>query len=449
MASPRKELLGTVLAGRYELTEIIGEGGMGTVFRGHQLGVGRDVAIKILNPVPLDDYETVAGLFFREARAICQLSHPNTIRLYDFGRTESNELYITMELLRGKVLSEVIKEGGLGLFEVVHIGLSLAEALTEAHDQGIIHRDIKPDNVHIEDKVWDNRFCKILDFGIARVIGQSSESQSPTLRFGTPLYMSPEQILGKSTDARTDIYMLGALLFECLTGHPPFIAKTAVDVCLAHLEAPVPELVRWDSPWQYPPQLNRLIQSMLAKNPEERPESALAVTKALKAISALEHADERTAAIGMAKGEDRGTPIQPGNETREALPRLRMSQSVELTGDFVNRLDTWKGIQTESPTAQRELTRTPQARDPRDLITRISPMQPGVGESADPFAKFDQKARRPDKAADEPRDKPVPKANLQPRGAGASQAPKWVMPVFGGLLIIWVGLMMYLFISRS
>ena len=101
---------------------------MGTVFRGHQLGVGRDVAIKILNPVPLDDYETVAGLFFREARAICQLSHPNTIRLYDFGRTESNELYITMELLRGKVLSEVIKEGGLGLFEVVHIGLSLAEA---------------------------------------------------------------------------------------------------------------------------------------------------------------------------------------------------------------------------------------------------------------------------------------------------------------------------------
>ena len=129
---------------------------------------------------------------------------------------------------------------------------------------------------------------------------------------------------------------------------------------------------------------------MLAKNPEERPESALAVTKALKAISALEHADERTAAIGMAKGEDRGTPIQPGNETREALPRLRMSQSVELTGDFVNRLDTWKGIQTRSHSPA-GIARTPQARDPRDLITRISPMQPGVGESADPFGNLTKK----------------------------------------------------------
>ena len=119
-----------------------------------------------------------------------------------------------------QVLSEVIKEGGLGLFEVVHIGLSLAEALTEAHDQGIIHRDIKPDNVHIEDKVWDNRFCqnsRLWDCPRDRTILRISV---PTLRFGTPLYMSPEQILGKSTDARTDIYMLGALLFECLTGTP-------------------------------------------------------------------------------------------------------------------------------------------------------------------------------------------------------------------------------------
>ena len=451
MASPRKELLGTVLADRYELTEIIGEGGMGTVFRGHQLGVGRDVAIKILNPVSKDDYETVAGLFFREARAICQLSHPNTIRLYDFGRTEENELYITMELLRGKVLSEVIKEGTLGLFDIVHIGLSLAEALTEAHDQGIIHRDIKPDNVHIEEKVWDQRFCKILDFGIARVIGQTSESQSPTLRFGTPLYMSPEQILGKSTDARTDIYMLGALLFECLTGHPPFIAKTAVDVCLAHLEAPVPALVRWDSPWQYPPQLNQLIQSMLAKKPEDRPQRALDVTKALKTISALEHADERTAAIGLASNPHDASEKGRGPESGEALPRLRMSQSVELTGEFVNRLENWRGIQSSSPAAQAELTKTPQARDPRDLITRISPIQPGIGESADPFAKFDQKLQP---ASNE---KPLT-PQIKKKGQGIVQSssadqespvPKWVMPVFGGLLLIWVGLMVYLFVSRS
>ena len=129
MGSQREDLLGTVLAERYELTQIIGEGGMGTVFRGHQLGVGRDVAIKILNPVAADDYEHVAGLFFREARAICQLSHPNTIRLFDFGRTSENELYITMELVKGESLSNLIRSGELSLFDAVHIGQALAEAL--------------------------------------------------------------------------------------------------------------------------------------------------------------------------------------------------------------------------------------------------------------------------------------------------------------------------------
>ena len=445
MTSAREDLLGTVLAGRYELTEVIGSGGMGTVFRGHQLGVGRDVAVKILNPVPLDDYEHVAGLFFREARAICQLSHPNTIRLFDFGRTSDNELYITMELVRGKSLSELIREGGLELYEAVHIGHQLAEALMEAHDQGIIHRDIKPDNVLVEEKVWDKRFSKILDFGIARVIGQSSEAQSPTLRFGTPLYMSPEQILGKQSDARTDIYMLGALLFECLTGHPPYIAKTAVDVCLKHLDAPVPALVRWDSPWMYPPQLVTLVQSMLAKDQDDRPASARIVAEALQKIAGEESVEEKTSIIPSEMAAD--TVTAPHGDTPELPnPRLRMSQSIELTDDFGKQLDDWKGLDLKKPEVKRDLTMTPQARDPRDLITRISAFPAAPAPEVDPFEEMD-KSRKGNEGNATPvqSEKSLPAPSTQRPSPTSGNAPRWIFPLLGVLAFVWLALIYFYF----
>ena len=444
MTSAREDLLGTVLAGRYELTEVIGEGGMGTVFRAHQLGVGRDVAIKILNPVPLDDYEHVAGLFFREARAICQLSHPNTIRLFDFGRTSENELYITMELVTGKSLSELIREGALELFEAVHIGQQLAEALMEAHDQGIIHRDIKPDNVLVEDKVWNKRFSKILDFGIARVIGQTSESQSPTLRFGTPLYMSPEQILGKTSDARTDIYMLGALLFECLTGHPPYIAKTAVDVCLKHLEAPVPALVRWDSPWMYPPRLVTLVQSMLAKEQEDRPHSARYVAEELQRIASEESVEDKTSIIPSEMAED--TASRPSDTAPEAPnPRLRMSQSIELTDDFGKQLGDWQDLKLKKPDIKRDLTMTPQARDPRDLITRISAFPSISAPDVDPF-EFLDKAEKPLAKAKESVTGPKheSQAPVSPQRK-KGEAPSWIFPLLGVLVMVWLTLIYFYF----
>lgn len=239
---------GTRLADRYELTEAIGEGGFGMVYRARQLNVDRDVAIKILPPrfASVDD---VVERFRREARLASRLQHPNTITVHDYGQ-QDDLFFIVMELLRGRDLADHLDVASpLEIQQVLHIARQTLGSLQEAHDQGIVHRDLKPENIFLTQIGDDPNFVKVLDFGIAKMAQGGLESPSePGGRqltmsgstVGTPPYMSPEQAAGEEVDPQTDIYALGIILFEMLNGHPPFSDPNPVKVMRAHLFEPLP-----------------------------------------------------------------------------------------------------------------------------------------------------------------------------------------------------------------
>ncbi|TXD37828.1 protein kinase [Lujinxingia vulgaris] len=239
---------GTRLADRYELTEAIGEGGFGMVYRARQLNVDRDVAIKILPPrfASVDD---VVERFRREARLASRLQHPNTITVHDYGQ-QDDLFFIVMELLRGQDLADCLQESApLDLPRVLHIARQTLGSLQEAHDQGIVHRDLKPENIFLTQIGDDPNFVKVLDFGIAKMAQGGLETPTePGARqltmtgstVGTPPYMSPEQAAGEEVDPQTDIYALGIILFEMLNGHPPFSDPNPVKVMRAHLFEPLP-----------------------------------------------------------------------------------------------------------------------------------------------------------------------------------------------------------------
>ncbi|RVU48906.1 serine/threonine protein kinase [Lujinxingia sediminis] len=239
---------GTRLADRYELTEAIGEGGFGMVYRARQLNVDRDVAIKILPPrfASVDD---VVERFRREARLASRLQHPNTITIHDYGQ-QDDLFFIVMELLRGRDLADHLDASSpLELQEALHIARQTLGSLQDAHDQGIVHRDLKPENIFLTQIGDDPNFVKVLDFGIAKMAqgglegGSEPGGRKLTMSgstVGTPPYMSPEQAAGEEVDPQTDIYALGIILFEMLNGHPPFSDPNPVKVMRAHLFEPLP-----------------------------------------------------------------------------------------------------------------------------------------------------------------------------------------------------------------
>jgi eukaryotic-like serine/threonine-protein kinase len=263
--------VGATLCDQYQLLEIIGEGGMGVVFRARQIAVQRDVAVKVLHRRLANDDRSVSR-FENEARAISKLRHPNTLRLYDCQRTPDGDIFIVTELLTGKPLSRLLfEEGSLPLDRALHVTDHICRSLSEAHAEGIIHRDLKPENVFL-DRVGSEEMIKVLDFGIAKIAQDNHAITLQGFISGTPLYMSPEQARGMPIDARSDIYTLGVLLYEMITGHPPFMAENGPQICAMHVTAPPPPL---EGPDLGPrgPDVQALIHRMMAKNPEERPAS--------------------------------------------------------------------------------------------------------------------------------------------------------------------------------
>jgi predicted Ser/Thr protein kinase len=280
---PRDDLVGEVLDGRYRLEERIGSGGMGAVYRGIQEPVGRAVAVKVLRQELASDKSVVAR-FFNEARVISGLRHANTVTLYDFGQSASGRLYIAMEYLRGEPLDIVLARGRLRLAEIVEIVDQVCQSIEEAHGLGIIHRDLKPDNVFI-DRVGPRSIVKVLDFGIAKVPDpQGYVTQTGTV-FGTPAYMSPEQAQGFELDVRSDIYALGVVLYEMITGAPPFRGSSPVRVALKHvteIPSPVADHSRVGA---LPPALAELVMQMLAKRADDRPATITEVRERLVAVA--------------------------------------------------------------------------------------------------------------------------------------------------------------------
>jgi len=268
MAGDKDPLVGRVLAERFEILERIGEGGTGVVYRAKQLSVDRIVAIKLLGAHVSTDPSWVKR-FHNEARAASRLDHPNTIRLLDFGQTKEGMLFIAMEFLNGKSLrTEIDRLGRLPPNRVLRILSQACASLHEAHQQGIIHRDIKPDNVYLVEMKGGGDFVKVLDFSVAKLDAPDAQVTRAGIVFGTPAYMSPEQGRGVQLDARSDIYALGILAYEMLTGKPPFDAKMPTEVVMMHLrEQPAPLV-------GFPPQIANLVMKALAKDPKQRQQSA-------------------------------------------------------------------------------------------------------------------------------------------------------------------------------
>lgn len=228
--------IGKKIAGRYKITDVIGEGGMGVVYEAWDTQVERKVAIKLVRSDTTD--RKFLSRFRRELEITSKLRHPSTIRVFEHGETKDGRPYMVMELLTGESLADRLEQGPLDEMEALQIARQAAESLSEAHEHGVFHRDLKPDNIFVE-TVGVSKVVKVLDFGIAGGVDATRLTQAGEV-FGTPQYMSPEQCNGLPLDHRTDIYSLACILYEMLEGRPPFSAETPMATMLKHVRAKVP-----------------------------------------------------------------------------------------------------------------------------------------------------------------------------------------------------------------
>ncbi|HWF72437.1 MAG TPA: protein kinase, partial [Solirubrobacteraceae bacterium] len=267
------------MAGRYELADVIGRGAMGTVYRADDLVLGRSVAVKTLPWLVADQNPKSVARFEREARAAAALSHPAVVAVYDTG-VDASTHFIVMELVSGRSLEAILRtEGALDPDRAAALAARVADALAAAHRAGIIHRDIKPANV----MVADEGAVKVLDFGIARARGSVTLTEGASV-LGTAAYMAPEQALGKPADERSDIYALGCVLYALLTGRPPFTGEGFA--AIIHQQANAEPRSPCEENPGVPAALSALVMRMLAKAPEDRPQSAVEVRDRLIDLSA-------------------------------------------------------------------------------------------------------------------------------------------------------------------
>ena len=247
-----ESLLGTIVAERYLVTEKLGEGGMGTVYRGQHVKLPREAAIKVMHASLMRDPEAIAR-FGREAAAASRLSHDAVARVYDHGETADGLVYLAMEFVEGRTLKQVLRDdGALPLERAAALLLQVAAGLDAAHRAGIVHRDLKPDNVLVTRDAAGREQVKLVDFGIAKAVGAGERSLTRTgFVVGTPEYMSPEQLVGEAVDARSDVYALAVLAYQLVSGHMPFDASTPDRGLMARLTtAPRPlSVVRPDVAW--------------------------------------------------------------------------------------------------------------------------------------------------------------------------------------------------------
>jgi serine/threonine-protein kinase len=288
-------LIGIILKGQYKIIDLVGRGGMGKVYKGFQMTVNREVAIKVLLMDPDEESAEKLGTvkrFHREAMAASQLKHPNTIKIIDYGQTEDGLLFMVMEFLHGQTLRQVIRKNkGIGLERSVHIVTQICKSLAEAHANGIVHRDLKPDNIILTDVFGEEDFVKVLDFGISKVLTKGSGDSSLTksgVIIGTPEYLAPEQAQGSDRiSPATDMYSLGVILYEMLSGNQPFVSNTPMGILMKHINEEPPPLEMKGFSDTIRAEADKIIRKLLAKRPEERFQSALELSSELKKLLTL------------------------------------------------------------------------------------------------------------------------------------------------------------------
>ncbi len=265
---------------RYQVLELLGQGGMGRVYKTRDLTLNREVAIKLLIGQCTAQN---APRFQREAKSMSRLKHKNLIDVYDFGVTEQGNAYLVMELVNGTMLSKILEErNNLSVEETIELSLAIADGMYHAHNKHIVHRDLKPSNIMI---LNENHLgnIKVFDFGISKELdkeGQACELTAIGAMVGTPLYMSPEQAQGRFVDERSDLYSLGCIMYTCLTGKPPLVGDTAIDTITMHIHDHPTSLTAYSN-LQIPKALDAIVMKLLAKNPHERFDSMAALSEAL------------------------------------------------------------------------------------------------------------------------------------------------------------------------
>ena len=323
MGDPKDEsgedpLIGRLIGERYLVEARLGRGGMGALYRARDTTLDRGVAVKVLNAALVAE-PTVAQRFDREALAISRLDHPNCVRVFDAGAMPDGGKFIVMQLLEGRELRDVIAEGPLALERAVDFTLQVLRALEHAHRRGLVHRDLKPENVFVVVDDEGREVIKLVDFGIVKLLsGDDQKLTRAGLVFGTPRYMSPEQVTGGKIDERTDLYAVGAVLFEMLTGVPPFEADQAGMLMRMHVLSDVPPL-----PESVPADIRAIVLRLLEKSPSDRFATAREVIDALKGARLV-----HSAAAVVAPIEPTPTPVRASGAI--AAARSRASAQVDL-----------------------------------------------------------------------------------------------------------------------
>lgn len=277
---------GTLLD-RYEVMGEIGRGAMGIVYAARQKMTERMVAIKALHAHLIEDELSLAR-FQREVLSTCKMNHPNCVLVFDCDVAHNGQPFLVMEYVEGTNLKNVFEDGPVPFPRYFDLFMQCAEGLAHAHTKGIIHRDLKPSNIMIVRDERGQEQVKLVDFGVAKIATGKDQTHSTLTRqgeaVGSPRYMSPEQCMGEETDWRSDIYALGCVMCEGLVGRPPFVAENAYKVMHAHIHQPPPRLAGLNPDVEVPPDLEELIHIMLAKNPADRPDSALDVASVIGMI---------------------------------------------------------------------------------------------------------------------------------------------------------------------
>ncbi|MFN2555909.1 MAG: protein kinase [Nitriliruptorales bacterium] len=330
-----------IVAERYQLEEPIATGGVAIVWRAHDIVLDRSVAVKLLHPHLTGDTTTVER-FRREAQAAAQLAHPNAVAIYDTG-LEDDLVYLVMEYVDGPSLRDVIQEqGALNPTVVAALGEQVASALGEAHLNGFVHRDVKPANILLTSE----GLPKVTDFGIAKAVGQDDTLTTPGTVIGTAAYLAPEQLEGLEVDARADIYALGVLLYECLTGEPAYQGDTPTATAAARLsrELPPPRTVRADIPRA----LDRIIVTATRRDPAERFADGKAMASALAPLVRTRPSDVTAMLLGADPDELNLTPRRFADD--DLVQQLSPSETrrrlfVAFLGGLVLAIIAWFATQ--------------------------------------------------------------------------------------------------------
>lgn len=273
--------------GKYLVKDLVGTGSMSSVYRGKETGTGKTVAVKIMKASHIGDPEIVTR-FVREVRTCMSLKHKHIVKVFAGGRLPTGEPYLIMEFLHGSSLGEILEaQKILPSARCLKLISQAADALEEAHNRGYVHRDIKPQNLMAVTNIFKQETMKVLDFGVAKMTGWQSLDQfttAPGNVLGTPLYMSPEQVLGSALDGRSDIYALGCVLYQCLCGTPAIPGSSALDVMKNHLDFK-PKHLNENGKTKYPDELNALVQKSMAKKPADRYQSMAEFSYAIREFS--------------------------------------------------------------------------------------------------------------------------------------------------------------------